>query len=186
MILFISYALLANEIEKRSLYTDILKDYVIEGLVNYAGLKDDTRLDEYITAIALTDPSQIKDESERLAFWINAYNAYTLKIICEEYPIKSINELHSGGKIFGHIFGSTIWHKEIVTINNKKVSLNYIEHEVIRVEFDEPRIHFALVCAAIGCPPLLNEAYEGKRLNQQLENQALLFFMNLKTHSIFK
>jgi len=170
--------------EKHSLFSEILQDYVHNGLVDYSNLKNDTRLDEYLTDLSIANPDTIKNKNDRLAFWINAYNAYTLKIIADEYPIESINELHTGGLIIGHILGATVWDKDIVTINNKKVSLNFIEHGVIRKKFNEPRIHFALVCASISCPNLRAEAFEGFKLDQQLFEESKKFF-NDKTKNEF-
>ncbi|MBT8387674.1 MAG: DUF547 domain-containing protein [Ignavibacteria bacterium] len=162
--------------DKHQLFTKILSDYVINGLVNYKDLKVDIRLQEYLNQLANADPQKIESEKEQLAFWINAYNAYTLKIICDAYPIESINEIHSGGRIISHIFGSTAWDKDIANVNNTKLTLNNIEHEIIRKNFNEPRIHFALVCASISCPKLRNEAFEGHKLDKQLEEQAITFF----------
>ena len=110
-----------------------------------------------------------------MAFWINAYNAYTLKVICDHYPVKSINDLSSGGKVLGTAFHTTIWDKEIVVINHKNTSLNNIEHKIIRPVFKDFRTHFALVCASKSCPALRTEAYEGSKLAQQLDDQARIF-----------
>ena len=165
-----------NKEVSHDLFGNVLKDNVKNGLVNYQNLQSDKKLDEYIDYISKINPSEIVKESDRLAFWINAYNAFTLKIIVDNYPVESINDLNSGGRAIAHVLGTTVWDKDLVTINNEPTNLNYIEHDVIRKEFSEPRIHFALVCAAVSCPPLRNEAYEGYKLNEQLENQAGIFF----------
>lgn len=123
-----------------------------------------------------TDPAKISDRNERLAFWINAYNAYTLKVICNNYPVESIKDLSTGGNILSYILKTTVWDKAYVNINKKVMSLNDIEHGIIRKVFREPRIHFALVCAAISCPPLRNEPYTGQKLDHQLSEQAKIFF----------
>ena len=158
------------------LLTKILADNVKDGFVNYKGLENDSLFIEYIKQLKSSNPGKLKSSADRLAFWINAYNAYTIKIILDNYPIESINELHSGGRILAHIFKSTVWDKDFVVINKRKMTLNEIEHEIIRKKFKEPRIHFALVCASISCPSLRNEAYEGYKLNEQLEDQAKIFF----------
>jgi hypothetical protein len=173
-----------TNVNNNDLYSEILKDNVKNGLVDYKNLKNEKRLDEYINFISKINPSEYKSEKNELAFWINAYNVYTLKIIVDNYPIESINELHKGGKLLSHVFGTTVWDKEIIVINNEKRSLNYIEHDVIRKNFSEPRIHFALVCAAISCPPLRNEAYEGHKLDEQLDDQAKIF-LNDETKNKF-
>jgi hypothetical protein len=166
----------SNEADATSLFTEILRDYVHDGKVNYGALREDDRLDAYLTQLAATNPDTIADKQAQLAFWINAYNAYTLKVICDNYPVKSINDLHTGGLIIGTVLKKTIWDKELAVINGKKVTLNQIEHEIIRKRFNEPRIHFALVCAAKSCPPLRSEAFEAARLDEQLDDQGRVFF----------
>ena len=161
--------------EQHVLFNSVLNKYVQNGRVNYKGLCKDPDLAKYISYLESSDPEKITDQKVRLAFWINAYNAYTLKIICDHYPVKSINDLHSGGTALGHVFKTTIWDKEIVVINHKATSLNNIEHKIIRPVFKDFRIHFALVCAAKSCPALRPEAYEGSKLDQQLDDQAKLF-----------
>ncbi len=159
--------------QQHRLFTDVLNKYVKNGLVNYKELKKDKRLDDYLTQLKNTVPEQLSI-NEKLAFWINSYNAFTLQVISENYPIESINELHTGGRIIGHILGKTVWDKEFITINNKKYSLNDIEHKILR-KVDEPRIHFAIVCASISCPALLNEAFEPDKIVTQLQSQAIEF-----------
>lgn len=161
--------------EQHSIFTEILKEHVKEGRVNYQNLCSDQRLKQYIDQLASTDPEQISSREEKIAFWLNAYNAYTLEIVCDNYPIKSISELHSGGLVFGSLVGSTVWHKKLVTINKELTSLDHIEHNILRPIYKDPRIHFALVCAAKGCPPLRSEAYEAGNLNLQLDDQAREF-----------
>lgn len=163
------------EAESHRLFTSILAAYVNNGWVNYKALCKDKRLEEYIQQLADTNPDTITSEKARLAFWINTYNAYTLKIICDNYPVKSINDLHWGGLIIGTVLKKTIWDKDFVVINHKKTRLNSIEHEMIRPKFKEPRAHFVLVCASKSCPPLRSEAYEGEKLDQQLDDQARKF-----------
>jgi len=164
--------------ESHRLFTTLLAGHVRNGLVDYAALRTDERLTQYCTQLAATNPDTIASEKARLAFWINAYNAYTLKIICENYPVKSINDLHGGGLIVGTILNTTVWDKEWVTINRKKTTLNTIEHKTIRPVFHDPRIHFALVCAAKSCPPLRAEAYEEETLDEQLDDQGKTFLGN--------
>jgi len=158
-----------------AIYTPLLQKYVQNGKVNYKELCKNPDLPKYISFLETSDPESITNDKDRLAFWINAYNAYTLKIICDHYPVKSINDLHSGGLALGSVFKTTIWDKDIVVINHKNTSLNNIEHKIIRPEFKDFRIHFALVCAAKSCPALRSEAYEGSQLDQQLDDQAKLF-----------
>lgn len=170
--------------DKHRLFTSILSDYVVNGMVNYKELKSDNRLDKYLEQLMEVDPSGISDKNEKLAFWINAYNAFTLKLIKENYPVESINDLHTGGLIIGQILGKTVWHKEWIKIGGRTLSLNNIEHDIIRKEYKEPRIHFALVCAAVSCPPLRFEAYEGYKIEDQLKDQTVTF-LNDETKNQF-
>lgn len=167
-----SYSLFA---EPNKVYTGLLQDYVSEGNVDYQNLCLDQRLQKYISFLSVTDPESLPDDQARLAFWLNAYNAYTLKVICDNYPVRSINELHRGGLILGSLIRQTVWHRQDVVINGENTSLNDIEHEIIRKNFEEPRIHFALVCAAKGCPPLRDEAYLGEKIDFQLQEQGKTF-----------
>lgn len=183
-VLLIASNLLSAQNEKHKLFTTILNDYVVNGLVKYKEMKSDKRLDEYLNQLSNTEPEKISNKNENLAFWINVYNAFTLKLIVENYPVESINDLHTGGLVIGQILGKTVWHKEWIKIDGKTLSLNNIEHDIIRKGFGESRIHFALVCAAISCPPLRFEAFEGYKLTQQLEDQAIKFF-NDKTKNQF-
>lgn len=164
-------------------FTEILRDYVTEGLVDYPGLCGDSRFAAYLSKLAATDPEGMFDKSTRLAFWINAYNAFTLKVICDNYPVGSINDLHFGGLGLGLVIKKTIWDKKFILINGRELSLNNIEHDIVRAEFEEPRAHFALVCASMSCPPLRNEAYEGTKLDGQLEGQGLKFLQDPKWNS---
>jgi len=138
----------------------LLKKHVdANGWVDYAGIKADVRtLDEYLAAVE-TAPLDELGRSERLAFLLNAYNAFTIKLIVEHYPIDSIRDIPDAWDLVRWKAGGHTW------------SLDQIEHEQIRPAFVEPRIHFALVCAAVSCPPLRSEAFAAERLEEQLETQ---------------
>jgi hypothetical protein len=158
-----------------SLYETVLAKYVDDdGGVNYQALKANrANLDQYAEQIALLDRKEFEqwNENDRLAFWLNAYNSLTLKLIIDNYPIKAsfIGSFRFPKNSIRQISGA--WDSIKHTVMGKKMTLDDIEHKVIRIEFDEPRIHFALVCAAMGCPPLRNEPYEGSRLIEQLDDQ---------------
>lgn len=156
--------------------TDLMNDYNINGNVNYKALKNDERLDIYLNSLSEFNPVNLNSPEDKMAFWINAYNAFTIKAIVDNYPIESINDLHTGGRIISYILSTTIWDSEFIKIFGKEYSLNDIEHKILRKEFAEPRIHFSIVCASISCPQLRNEAYVGSRLKFQLEQQAIQFF----------
>lgn len=170
--------------DNHSLFTEILSKQVNNGKVSYKSLISERSLDNYLDQLKNTNPDTINNSNDKLAFWINAYNAYTLKIIIDNYPLESINDLHSGGLIIGTVLSTTIWDKDFVIINNSKTTLNSIEHDIIRKIFNDPRAHFALVCASISCPPLRNEAYEGYKLDDQLSDQGIIF-LNDSTKNSF-
>ncbi len=145
-----------------------------DGMVDYAGLKSNPDdLNAFLTSAANLDPGILDrwPESARIAFWCNVYNAYTLKAIIENYPIKSSfwKRLAYPKNSIRQISG--VWDTLRWPVMGKRTTLDMIEHETLRVQFDEPRIHAALVCAAMSCPPLRNEPYEGDRLNEQLNDQ---------------
>lgn len=171
-------ALAAGDATER--FTSLLSENVRSGKVNYTQLCKDPRLEEYVSFLKSADPEQISNQKDRLALWINAYNVYTLKVICDHYPLKSINDLHSGGLILGSVFNTTVWDKDFVVVNHKPMTLNQIEHKIIRPVFREPRAHFALVCASKSCPTLRPEAFEGSKLDQQLDDQARIFLSDPK------
>jgi len=132
-----------------------------DGWVDYEGLQGDTaRLNEYITSLGRA-PFDRLGRDEKLALLINAYNAFTLRLILDHYPVRSIKDIRASKR----------WDDKRWRIGEAVFSLNQIEHEQIRPKFAEPRVHFALVCAAIGCPKLRNEAYQADRVEQQLEDQ---------------
>jgi len=162
--------------ERHALFTDILKAHVVDGHVDYANLCEDERLGQYLAALSATDPDALPDDATKHAFWINAYNAFTLQAICSEYPVSSINELHFGGRIIGHVLKKTVWDQKFIVINGDELSLNDIEHNIVRPRFGDYRSHFALVCAAKSCPPLRSEAFEGFLLDAQLDDQGRVFF----------
>jgi hypothetical protein len=161
--LFNSTEASARSVPDHSLFTKVLKHHVKDGFVDYTALKSDKRLATYVSQIQKTDVSSLP-KNERLPFWINTYNAYMLKIILEHWPVKSVMDI-AGGKA---------WDQEWVTIKGKKYSLNQIENKIVR-PMGDARIHFALVCAAKGCPPLRSEAYTASKLGGQLNDQGKAF-----------
>jgi len=152
-------------------YDDLLQKYVDEkGMVDYKGLKTDrSKLKSYLSMLGANPPQKSWTRDQKLAYWINAYNAFTLELILEHYPVESIKEIGSAIKI---PFVSTAWDIKFIHIGEEEYDLNNIEHGIIRKEFDEPRIHFALVCAAVSCPKLQNRAYLPEKLDPQLTKAA--------------
>lgn len=165
-------------------WNHLLNKHVSEnGVVNYQGFKKDrAMLDRYTETLSNTPPQKKRwSMEEQLAYWINVYNAFTVKIIVDHYPVKSILEIGNQLNLPGDL---SVWDHPFVLIDGKKYSLNEIEHEIIRIEFDEPRIHFAVNCAAKSCPILLNEAYTADRLDEQLQQQTARFINDQKFNKI--
>lgn len=158
-----------------ALLTAVLADQVKDGQVNYAALKSDSRLPRYLAQLAATDPAALASDPERLALWLNAYNAYTLKLIIDREPARSITEIGTGGLALGTLLKTTAWDIRFAEVGGKKYTLNEIEHEVIRAQFKDARAHFALNCASGSCPILRTEAYEAGQLDAQLDEQGRLF-----------
>jgi hypothetical protein len=162
----------------------MLKEFVNEeGRVDYkAWKKDELRLDNYLKILESSTPEN-KDWSkeQRLAYWINAYNAFTVKLILDYYPLESIKDI---GSKFQIPFVNTPWDIKFININGENYDLNNIEHNILRKDFVEPRIHFAIVCASISCPSLRREAYAAEKLEDQLNEQARKFLSNASKNEI--
>jgi hypothetical protein len=155
-----------------SAFTAVLARYVnAQGLVDYAGLKRDAALDAYLAQLAAADPSRLSRDAQ-LAFWINAYNAGTMKLIVDRYPVSSILRI-TPNRMGVAIPGTSQMPFKIrfLRVAGALRTLDEIEHEIIRPRFREPRVHAALVCAAVSCPPLRREAYTPERLDAQLDAQ---------------
>lgn len=157
------------------IWNNLLKKNVsADGKVNYKGfIKDSVEFNKYLKLLTDNPPNEKSwTANEQKAFWINAYNAFTVKLIIKYYPIKSIKDIGSKIQI---PFVNTPWDVKFIFIGKEKMDLNNIEHGQLRKKFDDPRIHFAIVCASKSCPALLNEAFDPARLDQQLDNQAKVF-----------
>ncbi len=154
-----------------SIFDGTLGRYVsADGFVNYKGLKEDKEFERYIEYLSNTDPDGLPSDKHRLAFWINAYNAFVLKGVLEEYPIKSVLDV----SWFPHSF----FKRKKFETKHGKITLQVLENEKLREVFREPRIHFVINCASMSCPKLLTEAYRAEKLEQQLEAQAISFINN--------
>ena len=147
----------------------LLGKYVSNGKVNYSAFKqEEAQLDTYLDMLKKTPIQDSWSRNKKLAYWINAYNAFTVKLILDNYPVKSITDLH-GGKP---------WDVKWIKLGGQNLSLNNIENDIIRPKFKEPRIHFAVNCAAISCPPLLNKAWTAGNLERNFESQTKAFINN--------
>jgi hypothetical protein len=158
-----------------------------EGRVDYQGLKENPRdLDAFLWSAAAL-PAGIYEtwtREEKIAFWLNVYNACTLKVIIDHYPIQSsfFRSLRYPKNSIRQISG--VWNKLTFPVMGEPLTLDHIEHEILRREFEEPGIHMALVCAAKSCPPLRREPYTGPRLAEQLHDQAGRFLSSADNFAI--
>lgn len=159
-------------------FTSLLQRHVSAGRVDYTALRRErASLDAYVAAVQSLDAAMIAalPRPERLAFHLNAYNAFVLRTIVDHHPL-------SRGSLVGLAFpANSIWQipgafrERRFTLGGKRVSLDDLEHRIIRPQFAEPRVHMALVCAARSCPPLRSEAFVSTRLDAQLDDQAQRF-----------
>ncbi len=164
----------AQQTVDHSPFDALLRQQVDEhGLVDYDAFERSSAFEAYLKTLATVNPEGL-DRDEALALWINAYNAYTIELINRHGERRSIRNIN---RTLGFLRGSGPWSEPMATVGGRDYTLDEIEHEIIRPRFEEPRIHFALVCAALGCPPLRREAYTGARLEAQLDDQAGSFLL---------
>lgn len=182
-LLILTTSVLIKAQPSQEAFDALLKKHVDnQGGVNYKAFKsDEAKLNSYLETMKQDSPSDFWDDNEKLTYWINTYNALTIQLILKYYPVKSIKDIGSSIQI---PFVNTPWDIECFEVNGKELSLNNIEHGIIRKEFEEPRIHFALVCAAVSCPKLRNEAYDATRLDGQLTAQTKSFLANTSKNKI--
>jgi hypothetical protein len=167
--------LLKEAIKVHKLWNELLQKYVSDnGNVNYSGLKKEhLKLNNYIKSLNLALPNETHTKEFTLAFWINAYNAMTIDLVLRHYPVKSIKDIKAP------------WQQRYWELGEKWYNLEDIEHQILR-KMDEPRIHFAIVCASISCPKLLNEAYTAENLELQLTNATKDFLSDTNRNFISK
>ena len=154
-------------------WSAVLKKHVKGDRFDYAALKKDpVALDKYLVKLGAVTAKELKgwNEDERMAFWINAYNANVVKLVADNYPLESIRDI---GSVF-----SKVWNKEFIRMKalhpsgkEKKLSLDDIEHKILRPRFKDARVHAAVNCASDSCPALRAEAFVAKRLDAQLDEQ---------------
>ncbi|MGI4873826.1 MAG: DUF547 domain-containing protein [Janthinobacterium lividum] len=168
-----------------SAYDRLLKKYVnAQGLVDYKGFKADEKVfNQYLDQLSKTPPAASWSKADQMTYWINAYNAFTIRLILDHYPVQSIKDIGSKIKI---PFVTTPWAAKFFSIGGEKMSLDNIEHGILRKKYNDPRIHFALVCASMSCPRLRNEAYAAASLDKQLDDQGHDFLNNPAKNKISK
>ncbi len=151
-------------------FAEVLDAYVQDGLVDYRGLQEQPEtLRRYLRDVAMVSPEAFRswDENRQIAFLVNLYNAQTLDLIIRHYPLPTIRDI-------GSIFTGP-WGQRVVNLFGRITTLDTLEHKILRVNYQRPGIHFALVCAAMGCPPLRGEPYVGDRLDEQFRDQGKQF-----------
>lgn len=143
-----------------------------DGFVDYKGMvKDSVELNQYLSQLSAANPSSTNwTREEKMAFWINAYNAFTVKLIVDHYPVKSIKDIKRGIP-----FVNTAWDIQFIKIGGKTYDLNNIEHGILRPDFKDARVHAAINCASYSCPALRAEAYKAETLDVQLTDAARSF-----------
>ncbi|MEE8321299.1 MAG: DUF547 domain-containing protein [Gammaproteobacteria bacterium] len=137
--------------------------------VYYSQLKQSPVFEKVVKQLETFSPEALENRQQQLAFYINAYNILVMKMVLDHWPLKSIKEAGN--------FISPVWKKKAGRIGGKSVTLDEIEHKILR-PMGEPRIHIAIVCASVSCPDLRREPYTGEKLNEQLDEQAGRFLLN--------
>ena len=166
--MLLSLSVAAGPAVDHGIWEELLLQYNRQGQVDYAGLKkEEARLDAYLDMLAGIDPQALARD-DQFAFYLNAYNAWTIKLILTGYPgVESIKDL-------GSLLKSP-WKKKFVRIKGEILTLDQIEHDILRPQFRDPRIHFAVNCASKSCPALYGEAFVGGRLHAQLDDATKRF-----------
>ncbi|MDX1279137.1 DUF547 domain-containing protein [Oceanihabitans sediminis] len=158
-----------------AIFNSLLQKHVSkQGNVDYQGFKTDIKkLHTYIELLSANHPKETWSKNEKLAYWINAYNALTIDLILRNYPIKSIKDIKNP------------WEQRLWKLGDKLYNLDEIEHQILR-KMNEPRIHFAIVCASYSCPKLQNEAFTSSKLEEQLSKATKEFLADKSRNIITK
>lgn len=158
------------------IWNNLLQKHVNDkGWVDYDGFsKNEKQLDIYLTSLKNTHPERLTSNNAKKAFWINAYNAYTIKLILNHYPVQSILDIKVNGK--------GAWDIPFAKVGGKTYTLNHIEHEILRKKYTDPKIHVGVNCASISCPALPNVAFTEKNIETVL-NKGITSFINDKTRN---
>ena len=162
LLLLITFLTFSQGYAQTSIFNDLLQKHVTKnGIVDYKSFKnDETKLDSYISYLEKTSPSNSWSKNKQKAFWINAYNAYTIKIILKNYPLKSIMDIKEEGK--------TAWKIPFAKVGGKTYTLDHIEHQILRKDFSDPKIHVGVNCASGSCPKLGNKAFTEQNVEAEL------------------
>lgn len=178
--IFAAHATSGGETVDHGAWDKLLKTYVkpdSNGLnrVDYAKFKASGHdaLKAYLATLSKVDPAKL-GKNEQFAFWANLYNAKTVEIVLSKYPVKSIKKISLGGSFFASLTGGP-WKAKVLKVKGTKLSLDDIEHGILRPVFKDPRVHYAVNCASVGCPNLGTEAFTGAKLEEQLNKGAATY-----------
>jgi hypothetical protein len=164
-ILLIAFLTLHLNAQTAIFNTLLAKNVDEKGTIDYKNIKkNEDKLDTYLDYLAITSPKKDWSANKTKAFWVNAYNAYTIKIVLENYPLKSILKIKKDGK--------NAWEIPFAKVGEKIYTLNHIEHEILRKNFKDPKIHVAVNCASNSCPKLGNFAFTSE--NYEAKTTALM------------
>lgn len=156
-------------------WSSLLSRNVKDGIVNYAGFKaEKAALTAYTKSLSNVVPTNATPKNEAMAYWINAYNAFTVLLVVDNFGVKSIKDINKGEP----------WKLKTISLGGANYSLDQIENEILRPKYKDARIHFAINCAAKSCPPLRNAAFTADELNSQLDEQTKNFINNPTTNTI--
>jgi Protein of unknown function, DUF547 len=159
-------------------YSRLLQVHVRPGTINsirlntvdYAAVRADPLYAAALRDFAAARLEHLGSERDRIALWVNAYNLLVIKAVLDQYPTRSIRD---GGTLL-----QPIWKKKVGTVGGKEFALDEIEHGILRADFREPRVHFAIVCASLSCPDLRREPFVAEQLDAQLADQTRVFLAN--------
>tara|TARA_R110001592_G_scaffold102829_1_gene290005 strand:+ start:107 stop:814 length:708 start_codon:yes stop_codon:yes gene_type:complete len=163
-----------------SIFNDLLQKHVSKnGIVDYKSFKtEEQKLDTFLSYLEITSPEKTWSKNKQKAFWINAYNAYTIKIILENYPLKSIMDIKQEG--------NSAWKIPFAKVGGKTYTLDYIEHEILRKTVFDPRIHVGVNCASGSCPKLSNTAFTEENIDSELSRLMKDFINDSSRNKISK
>ncbi|RYM32847.1 DUF547 domain-containing protein [Brumimicrobium glaciale] len=172
-----SFAQTDESVHKHEKWDQLTKKYVTDdGFVNYKGFtKDSTKLNSYLKQLADNHPNEKWTSGQKKAYWINAYNAFTIQLIIRNYPVKSIKDL--GGSVYRV---NTSWDIKFIHLGDETYDLNNIEHNILRKDWDDARVHAVVNCASVSCPALRKGAFTGDKVEEQMDEQ-MKSFINDKT-----
>ncbi len=165
--------------QNHTIFNKLLQENVKDTKVKYQGFIDSVEFVNYLESLNNISPDDFNTwtDSQKIAFWINAYNAFTIKAIIDHYPIQRsftlVGIFYAPKNSILQIPG--VWKKLQFQAVGQNVTLDHIEHGILRKEFNEPRIHAAINCASISCPDLRNEAYIADKIDKQLDDSSKNF-----------